>query len=108
MGGLPDEALDVLIERMARICLDPYDRMLSMTVFDSRPTGRMAELGDADFADFRIWTCPGPGRTGEPGSVRSGVPRHSEVLAGRARRPSRVNWRVRRQPSSPAGRSRTR
>jgi hypothetical protein len=23
MGGLPDEALDVLVERMARICLDP-------------------------------------------------------------------------------------
>jgi hypothetical protein len=27
---------------------------------------------------------------------------------GWVRRPSRVNWRVRRQPSSPAGRSRTR
>jgi hypothetical protein len=56
----------------------------------------------------RIWTYLVPGRTGVPGSVRAGVPRHSEVLSGWARRPSRVNWRVRRQPSSPAGRSRTR
>jgi hypothetical protein len=56
----------------------------------------------------RIWTYLVPGRTGVPGRVRAGGPRHPEVLSGWARSPSRVNWRVRRQPSSPAGRSRTR
>jgi hypothetical protein len=54
MGGLPDEALDVRVERMARICLDPYDRMLSMPVSDSNPAGRMAELSDAGFIEFLV------------------------------------------------------
>ena len=49
-----------------------------------------------------------PNSTVPGGRVRAGVPSHSEVLSGWARSPSRVNWRVRRQPSSPAGRSRTR
>ncbi|HEX3960153.1 MAG TPA: hypothetical protein VHZ03_26540 [Trebonia sp.] len=54
MGGLPDEALDVLVERMARICLDPFDRMLSMPVSDDNPAERMAELGDAGFIEFIV------------------------------------------------------
>jgi hypothetical protein len=55
MGGMPDEALDAVTERMARICLDPYDRMLSMPVSASRPAERMAELGDdAGFIEFTV------------------------------------------------------
>jgi hypothetical protein len=54
MGGLPGEALDVLIERMARICLDPYDRMLSMPLSGGRPGARMAELGDDGFVEFVV------------------------------------------------------
>jgi hypothetical protein len=54
MGGLPGEALDVLVERMARICLDPYDRMLSMPLLGGRPGARMAELGDDGFVEFVV------------------------------------------------------
>ena len=54
MGGLPDEALDVLAERMARICTDPFDRMLSMPVRSDNPAERMAELGDFGFIEFTV------------------------------------------------------
>jgi hypothetical protein len=54
MGGLPGEALDVLVERMARICLDPYDRMLSMPLSAGPPGARMAELGDDGFVEFVV------------------------------------------------------
>ena len=54
MGGMPDEALDALAERLARICADPYDRMLSMPVSADNPAERMAELGDAGFIEFRV------------------------------------------------------
>jgi hypothetical protein len=54
MGGLPDEALDVLVERMARICADPFDRMLSMPVRSENPAERMAELGDFGFIEFTV------------------------------------------------------
>jgi hypothetical protein len=52
MHGLPDEALDVLVELMARICTDPYDRLLSMPVRSDYPAERMAELGDFGFIEF--------------------------------------------------------
>ncbi len=54
MGRLPDEALYVLVERMDRIRLDPYDRILSMPVSDSSPAERMAELGDGGFIEFIV------------------------------------------------------
>jgi hypothetical protein len=54
MGGLPAEALDVLVRTMARICDDPYNRMLSMPVRDDNPSERMAELGDSGFIEFEV------------------------------------------------------
>lgn len=54
MGGLPAEALDVLVQTMARICDDPYNRVLSMPVRDDSPSERMAELGDSGFIEFVV------------------------------------------------------
>lgn len=54
MHGLPDEALDTLTRAMARICEDPYDRLLSIAVRDDDPTERMAELGDGGFIEFKV------------------------------------------------------
>ena len=54
MGKLPTEALDVLVRAMARICEDPYDRLVSMAVRDDDPRERMAELGDLGFMEFRV------------------------------------------------------
>jgi hypothetical protein len=42
MSGLPDEALDTLTRAMARICEDPYDRLLSMAMRDDDPTSEWA------------------------------------------------------------------
>jgi hypothetical protein len=54
MAGLPDQALDILVRTMARICADPYDRLLSVAVNDDNPAERMAELGDAGFIEFEV------------------------------------------------------
>jgi len=54
MGGLPSGVLDALTRAMARICEDPYDRLLSMPVRDDDPRERMAELGDFGFIEFRV------------------------------------------------------
>ena len=54
MGGLPAEALDVLVRVLARICEDPYDRLFSRAVQDDDPRERMAELGDFGFVEFRV------------------------------------------------------
>jgi len=54
MAGLPSEALDVLVQTMASICDNPYDRMLSMPVRDDSPAERMAELGDSGFIEFEV------------------------------------------------------
>ena len=54
MGGLPDEALTVLVRTLARICEDPYDRLFSRAVRDDDPRERMAELGDLGFIEFRV------------------------------------------------------
>ncbi len=54
MGGLPPEALDVLVRVLARICQDPYDRLLSRAVRDDDPRERMAELGDLGFVELRV------------------------------------------------------
>jgi hypothetical protein len=53
MGGLPDDALDAIIRLVARICLDPADRMLSMPLA-GRPGARVAELGDEGFLEFDV------------------------------------------------------
>jgi hypothetical protein len=37
MGGLPPEALDVLVRALARICEDPYDRLFSRAVQEDDP-----------------------------------------------------------------------
>jgi hypothetical protein len=54
MGGLPPEALDVLVRALARICEDPYNRLFSMAVRAEDPQERMAELGDSGFIEFRV------------------------------------------------------
>jgi hypothetical protein len=54
MAGLPGEAFDALTRIMARICADPYDRMLSMPVRADDPAERMAELGDSGFIEFTV------------------------------------------------------
>jgi hypothetical protein len=54
MGALPDEALDVLVRALGRICEDPYDRLFSRAVRDDDPRERMAELGDLGFIEFRV------------------------------------------------------
>ena len=54
MGGLPPEALDVLVRALARICEDPYDRLFSRAVRNDDPRERMAELGDLGFVEFRV------------------------------------------------------
>jgi hypothetical protein len=54
MGGLPAEALDLLTRATARICADPYDRLLSVAVSDGNPRERMAEFGDLGFIEFTV------------------------------------------------------
>jgi hypothetical protein len=54
MGGLPAEALDLLVRTMARICEDPYDRLLSVAVSNNNPRERMAEYGDLGFVEFEV------------------------------------------------------
>ena len=53
MGGLPPDALDVLVRTMAHICENPYDRLFSMAMRDEDPQERMAELGDTGFFSSR-------------------------------------------------------
>jgi len=62
MGGLPPDALDVLVRTMARICENPYDRLFSMAVRDEKPQERMAELGDTGFIQFTVYEAVGPVR----------------------------------------------
>lgn len=53
MRGLPDEAFDTLVRVVARICEDPYDRMVSMSAMAGSRV-RMAELGDSGFIEFTV------------------------------------------------------
>lgn len=39
---------------MARICEDPYDRLLSVAVSGGHPEARMAEFGDLGFIEFEV------------------------------------------------------
>ena len=54
MGGLPPDALDALVRTLARICDDPYDRVLSMALREDDPSSRLAELGDSGFIEFEV------------------------------------------------------
>jgi hypothetical protein len=54
MGGLPAEALEVLVRTVARICEDPYNRLLSVAVREDDPRERMAEFGDFGFMEFEV------------------------------------------------------
>lgn len=55
MASLPDDAFDALAQTLARICADPYDRLLSSAILDENPARRMAELGDdAGFIEFTV------------------------------------------------------
>ena len=54
VGGLPPEALDVLVRALARICEDPYNRLFSRAVRNDDSRERMAELGNLGFMEFRV------------------------------------------------------
>ena len=54
MRGLPAGGFDLLVQVLARICEDPYDRLFSRAVRASDPTRRMAELGDFGFVEFLV------------------------------------------------------
>jgi hypothetical protein len=53
MPGLPGDAFDLLVRTLARICDDPYDRLLSMRA-GKDPHERMAELDDSGFIVFTV------------------------------------------------------
>jgi hypothetical protein len=54
MRGLPVEGFDLLVQVLARICEDPYDRLFSRAMQDGDPTRRMAELDDFGFVEFLV------------------------------------------------------
>ena len=51
MPGLPDDAFDMLVRTLARICDDPYDPVFSTHV-PPVPGRRVADLGDFGFIEF--------------------------------------------------------
>ncbi|MER6816443.1 hypothetical protein ABT299_44880 [Spirillospora sp. NPDC000708] len=53
MPGLPPEAFDLLVRLMARVCEDPYDRVISAPT-GKDPRERMAELGEGGFITFIV------------------------------------------------------
>ena len=53
MPGLPDDAFDLLVRTLARICDDPYDRLFSLPT-GKDPRERMGELGDSGFIVFTV------------------------------------------------------
>ncbi len=54
MRGLPAGGFDLLVQVLARICEDPYDRLFSRALRAGDPTRRMAELGDFGFVEFLV------------------------------------------------------
>jgi len=54
MRGLPTDGFDLLVQVLARICEDPYDRLLSRDLRAGDPARRMAELGDFGFVEFLV------------------------------------------------------
>ena len=53
MPGLTGDAFDLLVWTLARICDDPFDRLLSMPA-GKDPRERMAELDDSGFIVFTV------------------------------------------------------
>jgi hypothetical protein len=51
MRGLPPEALDLLVQTLARICDDPFDPVFSAPV-SPVPGRRVTDLGDFGFIEF--------------------------------------------------------
>jgi hypothetical protein len=51
--ALPGDAFDMLVRMLARICDDPYDRLLSMPA-GKDPHECMAELDDSGFIVFTV------------------------------------------------------
>jgi hypothetical protein len=54
MRGLPAGWFDLLVQVLARICEDPYDRLFSRAVRADDATRRMAELGDFGFVELLV------------------------------------------------------
>ena len=54
MRGMPAEGFDLLVQVLALICEDPYDRLVSRDLRAGDPTRRMAELGDFGFVEFLV------------------------------------------------------
>ena len=54
MSGLPAGGFDLLVQVLALICEDPYDRLVSRDLRVGDPTRRMAELGDFGFVEFLV------------------------------------------------------
>ena len=53
MLGLPDDAFDLLVRTLARLCDDPYDRLFSLPA-GKDPRERMGGLGDSGFIVFTV------------------------------------------------------
>ena len=52
MGGLPEQAFDMLVTFPARICDDPYDAVFSAPT--GVPRRRVADVGDFGFIVFAV------------------------------------------------------
>jgi hypothetical protein len=55
MGGLPEQAFDMLVTLLARICDDPYDPVFSAPT--GVPRRRVADVGDFGSSSSQ-WTKP--------------------------------------------------
>jgi hypothetical protein len=56
MRGLPSEAVDTLVQTLARICDDPYDPYDPVFSVPAPPVPgrRVADLGDFGFIEFTV------------------------------------------------------
>jgi hypothetical protein len=52
MGGLPEQAFDMLVTLLARICDDPYDPVFSAPT--GVPRRRVADVSDFGFIVFAV------------------------------------------------------
>ncbi len=52
MDALPEQAFDMLVRLLARICDDPYDPVFSAPT--GVPRRRVADMGDAGFIVFAV------------------------------------------------------
>jgi hypothetical protein len=52
MHGLPEQAFDMLVRLLARICDDPFDAVFSVPT--GVPRGRVADVGDFRFIVFAV------------------------------------------------------